>query len=162
VTKKIDLNELKLALDETHKFVDYIHLQSTDNQDWHNLVALIHILDHMQRLHERCDEEQDRAMTTVRTPELLELVLKLRKAIDSMLKDMHLGLGWLESPPIVKQVSEQINEQVEPYRQMVMTKIAQGKQDIPSATSCLEAIRWLERVSDHLEHLVWHFQTLKI
>ena len=162
VDKKINLDELQIALDETHRFIDHIHLESTDSQDWKNLVALIHILDHMQRLHERCEEEKDRAMTSVNTPELVRLVLQLRNAIDLMLTDMHLGLGWLESPQIVKQVSEQIHEQVQPYRQMIMTKIAQGKQDIPSATSCLEAIRWLERVSDHLEHLVWHFQTLKI
>ena len=162
VDKRINLGELQIALDETHRFIDHIHLESSDSQNWKNLVALIHILDHMQRLHERCDEEQDRAMTTINTPELIGLVVELRNAIDLILKDMYLSLGWLDSPQIVKQVSEQIHEQVEPYRQMVMTKIAQGKQDIPSATSCLEAIRWLERVSDHLEHLVWHFQTLKI
>ena len=162
VDKKINLDELQIALDETHRFIDHIHLDSRDSQPWKNLVALIHILDHMQRLHERCDEEQDRAVTSVNTPELVSFVLELRNAINLMLTDVYLGLGWLDSPQKIKQISGQIHEQVEPYRQMVMAKIAQGKQDIPSATSCLEAIRWLERVSDHLEHLVWHFQTLKI
>ena len=125
--KKINLNELQIALDETHRFLDRIHLDSTDSQEWKNLLALIHILDHMQRLHERCDEEEDRAITTINTPALSELVLHLRNAIDLILKEAQ-TLDWVDSP---------------------------------SGTNCLEAVRWLDRVSNHLDHLIWHLKTIK-
>ena len=160
--KKINLNELQIALDETHQFLDRIDLDSNNShsQEWKNLLALIHILDHMQRLHERCDEEEDRAVTTIETPELSELVLHLRTAIDLMLKEAQ-TLHWINSPQVVQQTADEIHQQVEPYRQMMMTRIAEGKQDIPSGTNCLEAIRWLDRVSNHLDHLIWHLKTIK-
>lgn len=157
----INLKELQIALDETHNFIDRIHLDSNNGKDWKNLIALIHILDHMQRLHERCDEDQDRAITSVNTPELISLVLQLRTAIDLILKEIK-GSNWRESPKFIQQASQQIHQQVKPYRHMIMTRIAESKQDVRSATACLEAIRWLERVGDHLEHLIWHLKTLRI
>ena len=57
--------------------------------------------------------------------------------------------------------AEEIHEEVEPYRHLIMSRIAEGKQDVASATESLRAIRWLERVSNHLDHLMWHLQQLK-
>ncbi len=155
------MNKLKIALDETRQFIDDLHLDSRNSKDWPNLLALIHVIDHMQRLHERCNEDQDRAVTAINTPELVGLVLKLRKAIDLMLNEIE-GLNWQESSEIVGQASAEIHQQVQPYRQMIMTKIAESKQDIYSATNCLEAIRWLERVSYHLDHLIWHLNNMRM
>ena len=61
--KRVDIHELQTALDKTHAFIDQISLGSESGAQWERLVAMIHTLDHMQRLHERCEEDEDRAIT---------------------------------------------------------------------------------------------------
>ncbi len=38
------------------------------------------------------------------------------------------------------------------------SSIANGRLDIPDATDCLEAIRWLDRVSYHVNRIALHIQ----
>lgn len=68
--QRLDLMELQAALDETHLYLDKIHLQQGTDPNWERLLNLIHALDHLQRIHERCEEEEDRANTLKLTPEL--------------------------------------------------------------------------------------------
>ena len=70
--KRVDLVALQTALDDTHAYLDRIHLSQTANPNWERLINLIHALDHLQRLHERCEEDEDRAQTAQATPELME------------------------------------------------------------------------------------------
>jgi phosphate:Na+ symporter len=39
-----------------------------------------------------------------------------------------------------------------------MEQIASGELDVPEGTRRLEAIRWLDRVSHHLEHMMRHLR----
>jgi len=43
-----------------------------------------------------------------------------------------------------------------------MEKVATGKFDVLQANDYLEAIRWLDRVSDHIERISFHISTGKI
>jgi len=56
--KRIDLHELKSALDETNIYINRIHLSDGKGPNWGRLIAIIHLLDHMQRLYDRCKEDK--------------------------------------------------------------------------------------------------------
>ena len=49
--------------DDTHAYLDRIDLSQTAKPNWERLINLIHALDHLQRLHERCEEDEDRVQT---------------------------------------------------------------------------------------------------
>jgi phosphate:Na+ symporter len=51
-----------------------------------------------------------------------------------------------------------ISEQVDPMRDIIASSIANGRLDIPDATDCLEAVRWLDRVSHHVTRIALHIQ----
>ena len=57
-----------------------------------------------------------------------------------------------------RQVELDISEQIDPMRDIVASSIANGRLDIPDATDCLEAIRWLDRVSHHVNRIALHIQ----
>ncbi len=61
--RKVDITQLQKALNKTHAYIDQISPKSESGAQWQRLVAMIHTLNHMQRLHERCEEEEDRAIT---------------------------------------------------------------------------------------------------
>ncbi|MEM7020492.1 MAG: hypothetical protein AAF512_24515, partial [Pseudomonadota bacterium] len=62
----------------------------------------------------------------------------------------------------IETIAHDIYQQIEPYRHQVMSKIAVGQQNVPTATNQLEAIRWLARVSRHLEQVVRHLKNLHV
>jgi len=58
----IGLTAMQQMLDQTHDYLDLIHLNREQSEEWPRLVALIHTLDHLQRPHERCDERNHGAL----------------------------------------------------------------------------------------------------
>ncbi len=154
--QRTDLIRLQRALDETHAYVDGIHLQQQEEGEWQRLVALINCLDHMQRLHERCEEEEDRALTATQTVALAEVIALLHEAIKQVFVALESN-HWAEAAKVGQEASDTIEKQVAPYRQSVMAKIASGELGVPEGTECLEAIRWLTRVSLHVARISQHY-----
>src|SRR5690606_16198560 len=52
--RPISLVETAQALEKTRQYLDQLHLDSTAGKEWEQLLASIYLLDHMQRLYERC------------------------------------------------------------------------------------------------------------
>ncbi len=154
--KRTELRDLQIALDDTHVYVDQIHLQSAGDANWERLVAAIHILDHLQRLHERCEEEEDRAMTARQTGQLAEAHARLTRTIDGIIKDIQAN-RWQQAARLARQTAATLQHQAERLRETLMSGVARGELDVPETTEQLEAIRWLRRVSKHLARITHHF-----
>ena len=116
---------------------------------------VIHTLDHLQRLHERCEEDEDRAITARATPELVSECKLLTSTIDSILADIEID-DWFSASEKSRKTAEIIHAKVSPFRAEVMAKIARGELDANLGTSNLEAIRWLRRVSRHIARIAQH------
>ena len=119
------------------------------------MVQVVHTLDHMQRLHERCEEEEDRAVTARGSAELSEYRDLLIETINSVLNDMETN-RWHEAAERADKTASYIHDQVEPLREKIMAKIASDEIDVPEGTAQLEAIRWLKRVSKHVARILRH------
>ncbi|WP_455220054.1 hypothetical protein, partial [Kaarinaea lacus] len=154
--KRADLQDLQAALDETYAYIDRINLKSGIDADWERLIALIHTLDHLQRLHERCEEEEDRAITARETPELIEQRDLLIDCVNTILAAIDVA-NWSDAVKVSGKVSGEIHDNVKPYRLKIMEKIASGEMSIAEGTDCLEAIRWLRRVSKHIARIMQHY-----
>lgn len=153
--KAVQLNELQSALDETQNFIDRIHLPRSTGDDWKRLLASIHALDHLRRLQHRCEREENRAITAREESDLAQLSQQFVHELDELLLAMQNG-QWPEAYRIVEQLSTAVMQQTEQYRETLMQKIATGDIDVPNGTDYLEAVRWLQRVSIHIERIVKH------
>lgn len=154
---KIDIPELQVALDETHRFADKIDLQGKNANNWKYLVSIFHILDHLQRLHERCEEDEDRAIAAKESKELKSIVELLDKTIFKMIEQIEAN-QWQDAYKTSQETAEYIKQKVQPYRQKITYKIASGQIDVQECSSKLEAIRWLSRVSIHINRITYHLQ----
>ncbi|MEA3497805.1 MAG: Na/Pi symporter [Campylobacterota bacterium] len=154
-SSRIDIKELQTALDETHAFVDKIHLHFKDGADWGYLVSIIHILDHLQRLHERCEEEEDRAVSARKTKELDDIVKLLSKTIVDIIH-YNETKQWDKAKHSSKKVASFIHKKMHNYRKETANKIARGEINVPEGSDRLEAIRWLRRVSIHIHRINHH------
>jgi len=151
VIEKGKLIELQNALDETHHYLDRIHLSADSGKDWSRLVALIHALDHMQRLEDRCEEKrtlpEEYTFADLATYHVI-LLSALTELIVTIEED-----DWNKAAGDATRVNYMIYEWVESLRDHVMCDVAAGKLDVTLATRTLESIRWIQRVSSHINKI---------
>jgi phosphate:Na+ symporter len=150
----IDMRELDEALEEARIYLDEIHLSPDDGKTWEQLLGLIHSLDHMQRLRNRI--RQAARLITVRDfPELDPERAVLLKGIDGLLFAVN-DDQWQVAARCAAKVASRIGSRVQPLRASVMETIASGKLQLAAAGDELEAIRWLQRVSIHIDRITHH------
>lgn len=153
--KRADLEELQSALNDAHAYLDSIKPASSEGAEWERLLNMFHTLDHLQRLHERCEEDEERAITARDTAELSEECGLLIASIRSILEDIGSN-NWPGAARKAKDTSDKIHVKVRPYRRSVISGIANGTYDVYIGTGKLEAVRWLRRVSKHIARISEH------
>lgn len=151
------LDALQADLDRIELYLDQIHLRALDRPEGQRLLHLLHSLDHLQRLHERCEEEPERA-STVRDsaalkPECVELVRSLRDLEGPVLEGR-----WSEAVIRSRSTGSRLQQRVRPFRQDVLAEVASGSVELAEGTQRLEAMRWLRRVSQHLQRICDHLE----
>ena len=154
-----DYVALRGDLDATHAFVDQIHLQRDASRDWRRLNALIHILDHLQRLLERCEEEPERAMA-------LHTFSPSRVEADAMADQLQSIATLIASgnfatiSQLAAAAESRISTRRGALRTDIMAEIAQGLIDVPTGTARVEGVRWLLRVGTHAARICRHLTEL--
>ena len=66
--------------------------------------------------------------------------------------------NWQQAYENAEKNRQQLATQWEPIRNAIMTDTASGLLTVPQATDKVEAIRWLQRVSNHIARITFHFQ----
>lgn len=155
--KRADLLRMQVALDDTHEYLDKIELKGSTDANRERMLALLHALDYLQRLHERCEEDEDRDITARKTADLSSIQQSLISAIDDVLKKIMLANRG-DIAVRSRQVELDITELVDPMRDNIASSVANGRLDVPAATDCLEAMRWLDRVCHHISRISLHIQ----
>ena len=146
-------DEIVTALGETQAYLDRVHLDSSNTPDWQRLVASIHIIDHLQRLHERCALLERGEIVALNGAELAALNARTRRAIGDI------GAGvvaqhWDEAHGYARAAFETAREAEQAQRANVMAGIASGTIDVPHGIYRLDAARWLYRVALHVERIL--------
>lgn len=156
--QKADMADLQEAIDTTHAFVDLIHLRPKEHVEWDHLIAVVHTLDHLQRLHERCEEDEDRAMIAISpaATSIKNATAQLRDMLNRLLPLLEKN-QWSEAEQLASSTSSDIDQQQQQIREKILHRLASGEIDAPTATERLEAIRWLHRVGRHIERIIHYY-----
>ncbi|MFQ6538157.1 MULTISPECIES: Na/Pi cotransporter family protein [Aphanothece] len=151
------LTVLQADLDHLELYLDQINLQPHHRPGSACLLHLLHALDHLQRLHERCEEESDR-LNTVATAEALAPDRDgLIRALEALIPQVRQG-SWDGAASLADACAHQLHRRVDPFRDAVMVQVAAGELDVDRATVRLQAMRWLRRVSQHLQRICRHLE----
>lgn len=155
--KKSDLTLLQSELDKTHQYIDDINPRQGKDARWKELISLIHLLDHAQRLHERCEEEEYRAILVQQSPDFKTedryLITANNKIIDALVSKR------FEDAKNVARTNEKfIGKSMLTYRNQIAEKMANDEITIPLGTKRLEAARWMTRVTHHISRITYHME----
>jgi phosphate:Na+ symporter len=155
--RTVPLKTLQADLDRIELYLDAIHLDQLDPSAGHRLLHLLHALDHLQRLHERCEEERDRGETVARADVLAAERDSLAEGVTG-LEEWVCTDQWHAAELAAAALARELHQRVTPFRREVMELEASGAVDTERGTGLLEAMRWLRRVSQHLRQICRHLE----
>ncbi len=152
-----NLAEIESLLEETSAYLDQIHVRSGEGPDWERVVALMHALDHAQRLLDRCDHEFDRIATVRDAAELAGARTSMLDGITAAANaiDTH---EWAAATKKTAAVESELDEMVSPFRDTIMADMARGDVEGPRGGEMLHALRWAERTSNHIASIAQHLE----
>lgn len=159
VPSRRHMENLAIQLDTVHSYTDDVQIKRRGEGDWLALVAAVHALDHMQRLHERVDEEPERPHAVDDTTELRALASGLSRAVEGVraaLRQRKLN-SVIDA---VAQTSERFEAATDEVRVTILSEVAADRLSVSEGTRRLEAFRWLRRVSYHLWRITLHLDVL--
>ncbi|MFA3790266.1 Na/Pi cotransporter family protein [Aliiglaciecola sp. SL4] len=155
------LVELQTDIDISREFIDKIPIEKNDHQERQRLLNLIHTLDHMQRLHERCEELPNQSFKhslsskSALPAEIADYSAQLCEAV-TLLNNGIQRNQWSAPMKEVSILFEQLSAAHQEFRQKVLTKVTNDEFDIMDATNMLDTYRWLVHVAKHIERCASH------
>lgn len=153
------LKQLQQELDQTQIYLDNINLTHYESHRWKRLISMIHTVDHLQRLHERCEEESDRAQALKQFPTLSKFNLRLQEDI-LLLQELILQKSWSKAVTCTQELYHYIRQDTEAYRHKMVRHMGKGELSVDDCWDSLEAIRWIERVSKHLYRISFYLEKM--
>jgi phosphate:Na+ symporter len=157
--RRVDLPTLQSALDETRDYADRIVLGPTGDGS-RPLVDCFHILDHLQRLLERCEEDAVRARNARLAPSLTgehHRLLDTLARVEASLAEER----WADAEREALESSQALDASVQPLRQSIMERVASDRVEVAQAARELEALRWMSRVDEHVAKITMHLRRIR-
>lgn len=153
-----DLTRIRQALDEATDYANTIALD-TEHAQWRRLVDAFHVLDHLRRLHARCEEDAARADRARRTPLLAESHRALVESVERVEAALEESLPG-EARKRAREHAEAIAGRAPEDRAAILRDVAQDALSVEEATSALQSLRWLRRVAHHIAQITVHLEQI--
>lgn len=150
--------ELGDAIERCQRFVDDIHLHPTDQQEWQSLLACMHMIDHMQRLHHRLADRETAQRWQDKGPPLHSGVVfddgcrQLLKTVTSE--------DWAAAAEQAVAFAARCEQDTEQAREALMVDIAEGRENTVNGDRYLDALRWQRRSARHMARSLSYYQRL--
>ena len=150
--RESNLLELKYELIKTQSYIDHIDMSANKVEQQDHFINIFHAMDHIQRLHDRCYEDTDKANDL----KYIEDTEAERKMVAAIFVDVVNDLqsnDWLASTERANELAAQISNRVEQLRHSIMELVAENKISVARGNASLDAVRWLDRISGHVARL---------
>jgi phosphate:Na+ symporter len=154
--EETNLTQLQIALTNTQHYLDGINPKEKGSQ-WKQVISLIHVLDHMHRLHERCFEEPERAKRVRRSHYLEEKRHELMRQNALIIEAISLK-QYAKAKKCAKKSAKEIHKSLGQYRADITTKMANDEIEMHLGTKHLQAMRWLVRTTRHISRICYHLE----
>ncbi|MBD3609609.1 MAG: Na/Pi cotransporter family protein [Gammaproteobacteria bacterium] len=138
-------------LTEIQLYLDKIHLEKHEGPQWQQLYALVHTLDHLQRLERRL-QEQERIRGLSHRDELSHLA-KQMQPLFSRLIELFQREEIQSADEHAQRLARNIRHAADQTRDDILALVASDKINVPVATGYLESLRWLERTTTHIARI---------
>ena len=150
--RESNLVALKYELIKTQSYIDHIDMNDSKEEHHNYFIDLFHAMDHIQRLHDRCYEDEDK-ITDLKYIKDTELDRKKVASIFiAVVKDLE-NKDWLAAAERTNNLAANMTNRVKELRHNIMAQVANNHISVARGNASLDAVRWLDRISGHVARL---------
>ena len=152
----VEMRDIADALAATRAFVAKIQTGGTDSTRAHRIAAMLHLLDHLERLYYRC--VQSERIATLATEHRL---IRLRKVLRSLIAETENPAAGFSSETRLNRLRKLLRSERERFRKRTITLASTSTTVDQAILNRLDAIRWLHRVTYHLWRIQHHMNRMR-
>lgn len=147
--------EMASKIAATSAYVDEIHIQPDGSAYWNELLYSMHLIDHLSRLQERCEDDVERINIASSDRSLANYSDMLAKSIDKTIDAMR-NEQWEQACQQIADMTACLRVEEPEIRERMIQQVACGQANVPEGVDRLEAIRSLRRISQHMSRIVFY------
>ena len=159
--QKSKLTKLHVEIDATLSFIEQIPVEDAQEPQRRRLVNLLHALDHLHRLLERCEEPPEYSFRKTDHTEIHEFPSRLIHDIKNLIVAIKTN-QLMNGIKGINNISNELEINHQPFRKTILLKVTHQEFDIDHATKALAAFRWLIHISSHIERCASHLADASI
>lgn len=145
-TRAVSVAGVPRQLELTQHYVDSIHIDANASGDWERLRGVIHLVDHLQRLYDRCQNKA--VLLVLHNADELKYSRKLLIEIAAPFASKQ------EKDSLqIQQLAADLRSHEDALRESITLHIAQGEIEMRQGVTLMEAARWVQRVASHLARI---------
>ncbi|WP_372877648.1 Na/Pi cotransporter family protein [Spongiibacter marinus] len=149
--------ELDDAIERCQRYVDDIHLRPDTPDSWQRLLACMHVIDHMQRLHLRLADRETAQRWQKKGPPLHSGVV-FEDGCRQLVKRLTGESDDVAGAALA--FASRCEDETESAREALMAEIASGNENTVNGDLYLDALRWQRRSSRHFAKIFVYLDQL--
>jgi len=149
------LREMENALKATRRYADKIRIPEESQELMTEQLNLMHMMDHVSRLVDRCDEAK-RARATTEDKTLQQWGLRVAQGAGQLADALE--RGDVQPDTDAHELWQEIADNSETAREQILAQVATAWIDARMGSRQLKGVRWLRRVSYHLWRIPHHLE----
>lgn len=143
------------AIETAQAYSGRIRSSADDDGAYLRHQAAFHVIDHLERLHERLSQSE-RIATAKRDATLATYAAKLRELAGAALK----GAPPAEMAAAFDRFRQELKRLRREYRTRIVAAAARGEIDAETTEAKMDAVRWLHRSAYHLWRIMHHLAAM--
>jgi len=147
------IDDIDDALEQTHDYLRQIRIPSQDGQTYHDYLACLHSLDHLERVNRRL-RDQMRLKTCRSDPALANMAHELATSC-AAIAELSFPLT-LEQAEQFHQANHRLKAEMRRFRSEIIKRAAAGELSPDEAIARMNAARWLRRIGYHIWRVAFH------
>jgi phosphate:Na+ symporter len=155
--KTVELRVLQKSMDELQEYMEKISLIKEGEKEWEQLMALLHGMNHLDRLIDRCEELRDESITLLHSEELLHGTLLLTKQ-NSTIIELFAQNNFEKALSVSLMATQEISQSLELLRDKIIFNIAKDYMDHYTGVEILNEIKWLKRMNTHIDKVITYYE----
>lgn len=155
----VSLSRLEKSVDEIQEYLDQIRFkESSDKQSWQQLIALLHGLNHLERLADRCEVIDKQVEVTHRSNEL-QVILSYFLTQIAVIETLVNANLFAKAYETAHETSQKVVADLDALRDEVILKIARDDMEDYIGLEMLNTIKWFKRFVRHISKFSFYYET---
>ncbi|MCH9740521.1 MAG: Na/Pi symporter [Epsilonproteobacteria bacterium] len=152
----ISISKVEKSVDEIQEYLDEIVLTESKEKEWEQLIALLHGLNHLERLVDRC-EDVGKERQIIQKSKVLEQIWNTFKEHNSQLLELYKSNSFTKASTVALTNTKVLIEDLDKFRDEVILKIAKDELDNYSGLELLDTIKWFKRMAKHVSRFSFYY-----